>query len=82
MSVVGDKHYLEGKRFKMSDNTYLKRDKDLSGLVLFHDLSGAFVNGWMYCDGQITNSITKPIDVDLTIDLKSAMLMNAIYGWV
>lgn len=82
MSVVGDKHYLEGKKFKMWDNTYLKRDKDLSGFVLFHDLSGAFVNGWIYCDGQITNSIIKPIDLDLTINLKSAMVLLTIYDWV
>lgn len=82
MSVVGDKHYLEEKKFKIWDNAYLKRDKDLSGFVLFHDLSGAFVNGWIYCDGQITNSIIKPIDLDLTINLKSAMILLEIYDWV
>jgi hypothetical protein len=46
MTMVGDKQYLETKKFKLWQNNYLKKDKDFSGLVLFHNLEGAFVNGW------------------------------------
>ncbi len=81
MTIAADKQYLESKRFKLWNNTYLKRDKDLSGYVLFHDLSGSFVNGWIYCDGQIINSITQADNIDLPTNLKSAQLMETIYNW-
>ncbi|HAQ21887.1 MAG TPA: hypothetical protein DCR40_22055 [Prolixibacteraceae bacterium] len=82
MSVVGGKSYFEGKKFNLWDNTYLKRDKDLTGYVLFHNLSGEFVNGWIYCDGEITNSIAEPENLDLSVQLKSATTMQSIYMWV
>jgi hypothetical protein len=82
MSVVGDKQYLEGKKFMIGDNSYLKRDKDLSGIVLFHSISGEFVNGWVYCDGQITNSIIATENMDLPVQLKSTETMLYVYEWV
>lgn len=81
MSVVADKSYFENKHFKLWDNTYLKRDKDLSGYVLFHQLSGEFVNGWIYCDGMIANSITQTEKIDLSVNLKSAEMIVPIYHW-
>lgn len=81
MTIVGDKQYLECKNFKLSENTYLNRQNDFTGYVLYHSLTGEFVNGWLYCDGRITNKITRPENLDLPVDLKSAQVMLAIYYW-
>lgn len=81
MSIVAEKQQLQQKKFDLSKNTYLDREKDLSGYVLFHDLSGAFSNGWIYCEGQITNSITSADFLDLPIQLKSANVY-LIYQWI
>ncbi len=54
MSLVGDKKYLEKENFKMKKNTYLKKEKDFNGLVLFHSLEGKFVNGcYELCKKQL-----------------------------
>lgn len=46
MTIIGDKECLEKKQFKLwNENSYLKKDKEFSGLVLFHNLDGEFVNG-------------------------------------
>lgn len=83
MSIAGDRNYLENKKFQLWDNTYLKRDKDLSAIVLFHSLAGNFINGWVYCDGTIINSITDAKDMDIPIQLKStAEMQMEIYEWV
>ncbi len=81
MSIAGEKQYIEMKNFRLWDNTYLKRDKELSGYVFFHTLSGQFVNGWIYCDGKITNTVIDASNLDLTLQLKSTAEM-AIYEWV
>jgi hypothetical protein len=82
MSVVADKPYFESKKFNLWDNTYLKREKDLTGYILFHSLLGDFVNGWVYCDGQIINSVMQPENLGVPIELKSASVLEAIYAWV
>jgi hypothetical protein len=81
MTIVGDRQYVEGKHFDLSGNTYLKRDKNLSGYVLFHNLDGEFVNGWIYCDGQITNTVIQPENLDLQVRLKSALNVLNLYQW-
>lgn len=81
MTFVGDKQYLESKNFKLSDNTYLNRQNDFTGYVLYHSLTGEFVNGWIYCDGKITNKISQPENLDLPVDLKSAQVMLSLYSW-
>jgi len=81
MSIVADKPYFESKNFKIGDNTYLKRDKDFSGYVIFHKLTGEFVNGWVYCDGQIIHSMAQAQNLDLQVNLKSANFIVPIYHW-
>jgi hypothetical protein len=71
MTIVGDKEYLETKCFEMWDNTYLTKDKDFSGLVLFHSLEGAFVNGWRFDNGKPTATLIQGTNSDLPIKLKS-----------
>lgn len=44
------------KRIKR--NTYLHRDKYLSGYVLFHRLNGKFANGWEYKRGKVIRKVS------------------------
>ena len=79
MSIAGEKQYIEKKNFRLWDNTYLKRDKELSGYVFFHTLSGQFVNGWIYCEGKITNTVIDAGNPGLNLRFKTA---SPIYEWV
>ena len=45
MTMIGETSYLEKKNFQLYSNTYLKKDKDFSGMVFFHTVKGDFVNG-------------------------------------
>ena len=71
MTIVGDKEYLETKHYEMWDNTYLTKDKNFSGLVLFHSTEGAFVNGWRYTNGKVTHTVNVNFDEGFGISLKS-----------
>jgi len=72
MTIVGDKKYLETKQFEMWDNTYLTKDKNFSGLVLFHSTEGAFVNGWRYTNGKATHTVDVNFEEGVGISLKSS----------
>jgi hypothetical protein len=41
----------------LSANNYLSRTLDLDGMVLFFDLDGCFVNGWLYDCGVISAAL-------------------------
>ena len=62
---VGSSDYLK-KTKRMSRNTYLYREKDFDGKVLFFQLNGSMINGWKYRDGKIVGKIM-PIDEDAKI---------------
>lgn len=70
MSIAGDREYLEGDEFKILENGYLKKEQDFSGFVLFHELTGEFTNGWVYCDGKITNTIVEADKLGVNLNLK------------
>lgn len=70
MTMMGDTGYLEKKKFQLWSNTYLKKDKDYSGLIFFHTVWGNFVNGWQMKDGIVTGKITQDLsDEDLDINI-------------
>ena len=46
-------------------NTYLHRDSQLSGIVVFYTLYGKFMNGWRYRDGKITAALVAKTKVDI-----------------
>lgn len=71
MTIVGDKEYLEKKEFKMWKNTYLKKDNDFNGFVLFHSLDGAYVNGWRFENGKSVATVTQLEYNPLPVILKS-----------
>lgn len=59
MSMVADTDYLTRKDFAPWDqNSYLSKDSDFSGAVLFHDLAGNFVNGWRFERGEVTHALS------------------------
>jgi len=53
MTIVPSVKYVEKYNDRMRRNIYLSRDNKLDGMVLFHTLTGMFVNGWQYSDGKI-----------------------------
>ena len=57
MTIIGDAVYLKTGKNQLSSNTYLKKDKDFSGYILFHDTDGAFVNGWEYKKGKVSGKM-------------------------
>ena len=63
MTIIPDLSYQESTKFdpfkKMS---YLKRDNKFSGLIFYHNLDGAFVNGWRYENGKVVSSVTEQTD--------------------
>jgi hypothetical protein len=84
MTIVGDKEYLETKCFEMWDNTYLTKDKDFSGLALFHSTDGVFVNGWRYTNGKVTHTVDVNFEEGYGISLKSGYYNCSsypVYGW-
>lgn len=63
MIFVGSYKYLSETR-TMGKNTYLYRQPDFDGMVLFYELNGTLVNGWKYTNGKITGSISPKIMLD------------------
>ena len=57
MIFVGSYQYLQ-KIGAMGKNSYLHRDLEYDGSVLFYDLNGTFCNGWKYENGKITATIS------------------------
>ena len=84
MTIIGDKTYLGKKEFKLWDNTYLTKDKDFNGMVLFHNTEGKFINGWRYTEGKITHTLTVNFEQETGIQLKSGHYdcsEHIVYEW-
>lgn len=58
MTFVGTLEYLKKTR-TIGKNSYLYRQPDFSGSVLFHELDGTFMNGWRYSDGRIVGTLSR-----------------------
>jgi len=75
MTTIGDKQYLENKKFKLQENNnYLKKDYDFSGIVLYHGMDGSFVNGWKFTEGKVSHIVNLPTDSNLRKQLKLARI--------
>lgn len=75
MTISGDAEYLDKTDFKVNKNSYLKKEKDFSGRILFHNLDGSFNIGWKYYNGDITHRITGHAESGL--QLKQALVEDA-----
>jgi len=82
MTIVPDLSYLEYTKLdpfkKMS---YLKRDNKFEGLILYHNLNGAFVNGWRYEGGEVVATVeaqSEAPDIEV-ITTRSGSLCTTYY---
>lgn len=76
MTIIGDADYLKANNFQVSNNSYLRKDKDFSGYVLFHDIDGNFVNGWQYRKGKVSRSMTLVSPNQSSFKLKTAPVLE------
>lgn len=58
MTIIPSKYYAKTYSKRIKRNTYLHRDKYLSGYVLFHRLDGKFANGWEYKRGKVIKKVS------------------------
>ncbi len=77
MTILADSAYLKGDYGKITNNTYSHREKDFTGLVLYHSLNGSFVNGWQYIDGVVTNAVYEK-QVSSTGGNKGVQIVNGL----
>ncbi|HBG39811.1 MAG TPA: hypothetical protein DDW85_00175, partial [Porphyromonadaceae bacterium] len=64
MTVIPSKEYIDNHADRIRFITYLQREPDFDGMIIFHHLDGRFANGWLYEDGQITQSVTDTVSDD------------------
>ncbi len=57
MTIIPSKYYVQTYGNRINRNTYLYRDKYLSGYVLFHRLNGKLMNGWKYENGKVVGKV-------------------------
>ncbi len=79
MTISGDPEYMDITDFKLNKNTYLKKEYDFSGMVLFHNLDGSFHIGWKYKNGEVTHRISSQSSSNSGIRLKVADLSHNCY---
>ena len=72
MTIIGDPDYLEKCNFHLFRNYYFKKEDNFSGIVLYHNLSGNFVNGYKYEKGKVTSNVEPVTDTPIDVGLKSA----------
>ena len=64
---------METTDFNLKPNTYLKKEKDFSGYVVFYELDGRLNTGYKYANGKITHNITEHGEGGIDIELKNAV---------
>ena len=57
MVFVGSYDYLTRSR-NMGRNSYLYREPDYDGMVLYYAINGTFINGWRYSNGKLVGYIS------------------------
>lgn len=67
----------------MDQNSYLHREPDFDGSVLFLDMEGKLINGWKYTDGKITATIspaaTEEDDIPKTRGMEEVCYTDYVY---
>lgn len=58
MTIVPTMKYLEETDFQINLNTYLQRDHEFDGYIMFYDTEGSLVNGWKYVDGEVASEVS------------------------
>ena len=78
MVFIGSYNYLKMTR-TMEKNTYLYRQPDFDGMVLFYELNGTLINGWKYTKGKISGSIVPKLEMD---EMNESSYSTQTRGWV
>lgn len=63
MVIIGSRDYLMQSN-ELSNNSYLYRESQFDGMVLFFHPDGNFVNGWKYENGKITKRLSPVTDFE------------------
>lgn len=71
---VGSLDYMK-KSKKMGRNSYLYRESDFDGKVLFFEPNGGLINGWKYRNGKIIGKI-------MPIDEETKMILTRGGEWI
>ncbi|WP_329904971.1 hypothetical protein [Porphyromonas pogonae] len=58
MTLIPSKEYIDKHKERLGYNTYLYRELDYDGTIIFHHIDGTLCNGWIYKDGKITGEIS------------------------
>lgn len=61
MIFVGSYDYLK-RSHNMGRNSYLHREPNYDGMVLYYAINGTFINGWRYSNGKLTGYISPSND--------------------
>lgn len=79
MTIIPSSNYIEENVERIKAITYLNRESNFDGLILFHHIDGRFSNGWMYEKGEITNMLhdTKKVSSNNYLWLK---VLDAAYS--
>ena len=79
MTIVPSLNCTRNYSTRIEHNTYLHRNKYLSGYVLFHNLDGTFSNGWEYKDGKITGRLLSSVQARLLgLDISKRLHLGRI----
>jgi hypothetical protein len=54
MRVLPDFSYVTQHGDNIYGNSYLNKDTDLSGFVLYYSINDEYINGWKYVEGKVT----------------------------
>lgn len=65
MVIIGSQDYILHQD-GLSNNSYLYREPQFDGMVLYFSLDGNFVNGWKYEKGKITKSLSPALNYTAT----------------
>jgi hypothetical protein len=71
MTIIPSVWYSANLSKRTATNTYLTRDESLDGLIVYHNLSGEFVNGWQYKEGKIVASLRETTEDDATVSYRA-----------
>lgn len=84
MAIAPDLEYMQETDLS-GNNSYLSRDSNLRGLVLFYSLQDEFVNGWLYSDadtgeGALRAGNASPIEIEICASWVITVLDIEVHG--
>ncbi len=57
MTIIPSPRYVDNRYDRIRFITYLNREPDFDGIILFHNIDGSFSNGWIYENGKVSKRI-------------------------